>query len=157
MNIKNFLVIFLLLLSNSLSAHTINYDKVILKHWIVEKENKTVEGSFYMYKNGNVFIEDANDNIINYPLAYFSKEDQTFAMKKAEWVKELNYKLIVPHTGKVEKKSLDLAVTMATIDVVTGGIGVIMAGVDLVGGLGAGVAPDGLEPDPHDRPEGRHD
>lgn len=105
MKIKYFLITFLGLLGNLVSAHTINYDKVILKHWLVEKENKFVEGSFYMYKNGNVFIEDANDNIINYPLAYFSKADQTFALKKAEWVKELNYNRLVPETGKVEKKS----------------------------------------------------
>ena len=45
---------------------------------------------------------------------------------------------------KVEKKSLDLAVTMATIDVVTGGIGVIMAGVDLVGASSSSTACAGL-------------
>ncbi len=45
---------------------------------------------------------------------------------------------------KVEKKSLDLAVTMATIDVVSGGIGVIMAGVDLVGAASSSTACAGL-------------
>ncbi|MEO6541377.1 MAG: hypothetical protein ABIN74_10315, partial [Ferruginibacter sp.] len=45
---------------------------------------------------------------------------------------------------KVEKKSLDLAVSMATIDVVTGGIGVIMAGVDLVGAASSSTACAGL-------------
>ena len=76
-------------MSNFLLAHNINYDKIILRHWTVEKQNKTVDGSFYMYKNGNVFIEDANDKIVDYPLSFFSKEDQAFAIKKAMWVKEL--------------------------------------------------------------------
>ncbi|HEX2683433.1 MAG TPA: hypothetical protein VHL77_05855, partial [Ferruginibacter sp.] len=44
----------------------------------------------------------------------------------------------------VEKKSLDLAVSMATIDVVTGGIAVIMAGVDLVGASSSSTACAGL-------------
>ena len=86
MKIKHISVIIFFLLSNFLFAHDINYDKVILKNWHVEKENKTVDGSFYMYKNRNVFIEDANHKIVNYPLASFSKEDQMFALKKAEWV-----------------------------------------------------------------------
>ena len=98
-------VITLCLISNFLFAHTINYDKVILRHWSIGKENNTIDGSFYMYKNGNVFIEDANNKIVNYPLAYFSKDDQTFALKKAEWVKELNYKLLVQNTKQVEKQS----------------------------------------------------
>ncbi len=105
MKIKNILVILLFLLSNFLSAHTINYDKVILRHWIVERENKSVDGSFYMYKNENIFIEDANNKIVNYPMAYFSKEDQAFALKKAEWVKELNYKPFVQNSKQVERQS----------------------------------------------------
>ena len=63
---KNTLLILILLLSNILFAHTINYDKVILRHWNIEKENKAMDGSFYMYKNGNVFIEDANDKIVQF-------------------------------------------------------------------------------------------
>jgi len=43
-----------------------------------------------------------------------------------------------------QKKSLDLAVSMATIDVVTGGIEVIMAGVELVGAASSSTACAGL-------------
>ncbi len=45
---------------------------------------------------------------------------------------------------KVEKKGLDLAVTMATIDVVTGGIDIAMAGVDLVGAASSSTVCAGL-------------
>lgn len=44
----------------------------------------------------------------------------------------------------VEKAGLDLAVSLSTIDVVTGGIGVIMAGVDLVGAASSSTACAGL-------------
>lgn len=101
--IKNSLAILLCLLSNFILAHDINYEKIILKHWTIEKENKTVDGSFCFYKNGNVFIEDANNKIVNYPLASFSKEDQMFALKKEKWIKALNYKPLIQNNTRVEK------------------------------------------------------
>ncbi|MEI6310732.1 MAG: T9SS type A sorting domain-containing protein [Bacteroidota bacterium] len=87
---KIFFLIFLSVLCNFIFAHDINYEKVILKKWSIEKEHKTIEGSFYMLKNGNVFIEDANRKIISFPLYKLSKEDQDFAKKKNDWVKQLN-------------------------------------------------------------------
>ena len=123
MKIKHISVIIFFLLSNFLFAHDINYDKVILKNWHVEKENKTVDGSFYMYKNRNVFIEDANRKIVNYPLASFSKEDQMFALKKAEWVAELNYKRLVQNTKPVEKQSpFDFKILIVTLILVLLGL-----------------------------------
>ena len=123
MKIKHISVIIFFLLSNFLFAHDINYDKVILKNWHVEKENKTVDGSFYMYKNRNVFIEDANHKIVNYPLASFSKEDQMFALKKAEWVAELNYKRLVQNTKPVEKQSpFDFKILIVTLILVLLGL-----------------------------------
>lgn len=123
MKIKHISVIIFFLLSNFLFAHDINYDKVILKNWHVEKENKTVDGSFYIYKNRNVFIEDANHKIVNYPLASFSKEDQMFALKKAEWVAELNYKRLVQNTKPVEKQSpFDFKILIVTLILVLLGL-----------------------------------
>jgi hypothetical protein len=87
---KIFFLIFLSVLCNFIFAHDINYEKVILKKWSIEKEHKTIEGSFYMLKNGNVFIEDANRKIISFPLCKLSKEDQDFAKKKNDWVMQLN-------------------------------------------------------------------
>ena len=42
------------------------------------------------FKNGNVFIEDANNTISKFPLTDLSKQDQAFVMKKVESVKNLN-------------------------------------------------------------------
>jgi len=63
---------------------------VLLHHWSIEKEQQTVEGSFHMLKNGFVYIEDANEKIIHFPLSSFSKEDQAYVLKKNEWVQEIN-------------------------------------------------------------------
>ena len=50
------LVLLLLLLSNVIFSHTINPANNNLKVWKLEKENKIIEGSFSMMKNGNVYI-----------------------------------------------------------------------------------------------------
>jgi hypothetical protein len=76
--------------SNFMFSHTINYDNIVLRHWSIEKEYKFIDGTFMMFKNGTVFIEDANNKISKFPLADLSKEDQAFVMKKEESVKNLN-------------------------------------------------------------------
>ena len=75
---------------NFVFSHNTHYDKILLLHWSIEKEYKSVEGSFYMLKNGVVYIEDANEKIIHFPLSSFSKEDQVFVLKKNEWVRGIN-------------------------------------------------------------------
>ena len=95
---KKILFILPLLLSYFAFSHTINYDKIVLKHWTIEKEHRFVDGSFYMLKNGAVYIEDANEKIIHFPLSSFSKEDQAFALKKNEWVSEVNNDIIAKKT-----------------------------------------------------------
>jgi hypothetical protein len=71
-------------------SHNTHYDKILFHHWSIEKERQPVEGSFYMLKNGVVYLEDANEKIIHFPLSSFSKEDQAFVLKKNEWVREIN-------------------------------------------------------------------
>jgi len=71
-------------------SHTINYDNIVLRHWSIQKEHKCIDGTFMMYKNGNVFIEGTNNTISKIPLNNLSNEDQIFVMKKEESVKNLN-------------------------------------------------------------------
>lgn len=103
---RKFIILYLLCFFCVLSfAHTINYDKVMLRHWTVTKENNSIDGSFYMLKDGNVFIEDADDNIIQYPLSSLSKDDQKFALKKAAWVNDLNAKLLAQTNQPIKTAS----------------------------------------------------
>jgi hypothetical protein len=71
-------------------SHTINHGNSVLRHWSIQKEHKCIEGTFVMFKNGTVFIEDANNTISKFPLTDLSKVDQVFVMKKVESVKNLN-------------------------------------------------------------------
>lgn len=90
---KKILFIFLLLISAQLFAHNIDYGKIILRQWVVLKENKTFEGSLYIFKNNEVYIEDAQNNIIHYPIHSFSKEDQEYVFKRYSKIAKLNYQL----------------------------------------------------------------
>jgi YHYH protein/Secretion system C-terminal sorting domain len=99
---KKYCALFMLLLSCSLFAHTVDYGKVILRHWCVVKEDKYVDGSFYMYKGGDVYIETGANQIVHYPLSSFSNEDQTYALMRHRKIAEINYRLTHPVAAKTE-------------------------------------------------------
>ncbi len=71
-------------------SHTINYQNQILRHWYIEKENRFIEGSFSMYKNGIVYIEDNQNNLISVDFPSLSKPDKIFALQKEAKVEAIN-------------------------------------------------------------------
>lgn len=87
---KKITLLLICLIGNFMFSHTINQVNIVLRHWSVQKHHKHIDGTFMMFKNGTVFIEDANNAILKFPLADLSKEDQAFVMKKEDWVKNLN-------------------------------------------------------------------
>lgn len=91
---KKIALLFIYLITNFVFSHTINYENVVLRHWSIEKEHQFIDGSFMMFKNGTVFIEDANNAISKVAFADLSNEDQKFVTSKNNWVKNLN--TIVP-------------------------------------------------------------
>ena len=90
-SIKNIaIVLVMFLFSNIINAHDVNYENQILKHWSFLKSEKTIEGSFYMFKNGEVYIEDINNTIVHIPLKSLSFNDQLYVLKKQENIIQLN-------------------------------------------------------------------
>ncbi len=89
---KNKLLLLLMscFLQFSVFAHTINYDHIILRQWNLIEGQKSLNGSFYMLKDGDVYIEDANNQLIHYPLNAFSKEDQQYIATKEKWISAIN-------------------------------------------------------------------
>jgi len=77
-------------------AHVVNYAKVILHHWSIPSENATVDGSFYMMRDGKVFIDKANNEIVAFPLIALSEADQAYALKRQEWVRQINSQKVTP-------------------------------------------------------------
>ena len=71
-------------------SHTVSIENVVLKHWKIKNENSEVVGSFCMIKNRTVYIENASDKIVHFPLSSLSNEDQLYVQKKANWVNTIN-------------------------------------------------------------------
>jgi Secretion system C-terminal sorting domain/YHYH protein len=91
---KNLKLLLLLLLGNVIFAHTINYENQVLRHWFIQKENKYIDGTFAMIKNESIYIEDAKNNLVHFPINSFSKLDQEFASQKEAKVEALNKNLV---------------------------------------------------------------
>ncbi|CAK9254275.1 unnamed protein product [Sphagnum jensenii] len=72
------------------NAHTIDYGKVILRHWNISAGKKYADGSFLMFKNGDVYIEDARNKITHYPLASLSADDQEYVHQRYAHIQALN-------------------------------------------------------------------
>lgn len=87
---KNLQLAVFFLCCNTIFAHTINYENQVLRHWNIQKENKFVDGSFSMFKNGKVYIEDANNVIVHFPFASLSKEDKQYALQRETKVEFIN-------------------------------------------------------------------
>lgn len=94
-------VLILFCFGSGLFAHDINYENVILHTWVIKKENKSIEGSFYMLKNGIVFIEDSQHAIQQFPLALLSEQDRNFVLQKTEKIRQINKHLLTPQNGMV--------------------------------------------------------
>jgi hypothetical protein len=91
---KVFTIIIMCFLSQISFAHNARNSQFIAKEWNIAKQNKTVVGSFFMYKNGNVFIEDVNGNISNFPLTLLSLDDQNYVVNKYQSIEKINYKKV---------------------------------------------------------------
>lgn len=83
--------------STILSAHTLDYGPVKLRHWTVAGAPRTLDGAFLIYKNNNVYIEELNHRVSHYPLASLSAADQAFALKKHVWVTKRNAEFSAAH------------------------------------------------------------
>lgn len=90
---KKILTLLIVLLTHVLFAHDSHQYNQSLRKWSLSETNNSLVGSFYMYKDGSVFIEEANGSIVNHPLKVFSKEDQTFVINRYERIKALNNRL----------------------------------------------------------------
>ena len=98
---KKILLLSLCFVFNILSAHnSLNHNNVSLKKWFIEKDNTTVEASLMMLKDKTVFLENANGQMLKYPLSSFNLEDQLYVIQKYKQIEALN-------TPSVKKASFE--------------------------------------------------
>ena len=82
------LFILRVLIANAHDAHQDHH--IPLRHWNIMGQSKTVEGSFFMYKDDYVFIENADSKILKFPISTLRKEDQDYVFEKYKSIQELN-------------------------------------------------------------------
>jgi hypothetical protein len=91
--------VFLLMLcivSQTAIAHDSHSHDESVKKWFIEKDNITIQGTFFMYKNGKVYIEDAQGKLFSFPMASLSITDQAFATEKQISIMTLNRGILKP-------------------------------------------------------------
>jgi len=103
---KKIIAFLLCSLSSIIYAHSPKIEINDFKHWNLNKQNESIDGTFYMYKNGEVFIEDLQSNIVHFSFAQLSKEDQLFVIKKDNSIKNINKRILNINAESVAPKSL---------------------------------------------------
>lgn len=96
-------VVALCIVTSTVLAHNIDMGAAVPRNWTLIKESKNFEGYFYMYKNGNVYIE-VDNKIVNYPLDAFCKQDQEFTLKKDAYIRKINNDLQATQFTKTTKE-----------------------------------------------------
>jgi hypothetical protein len=69
------------MLSGFMFSHTLNYNKIVLRHWSIQKNNTFIDGSFSKFKNGLVSIEDAQ-NIESLPFYPYLEKVEYLELNK---------------------------------------------------------------------------
>lgn len=116
---KKITLVLFCLIGNFVFSHTINYENVVLRHWSIEKEHQFIDGTFMMYKNGTVFIEEANNAISKVAFSDLSNEDQKFVTSKNSWVKNLN--TITPEKKESTQTIFDFKFWLITLSLLAFG------------------------------------
>ncbi|PHX62165.1 MAG: hypothetical protein CK517_01605 [Flavobacteriales bacterium] len=108
----NCLFLFMLcIVSQTAIAHDTHSHNESVKKWFIEKDNITIQGNFFMYKNGKVYIEDTQGKLFSFPMASLSKKDQAFATEKQISIMTLNSgilkpKVVIDNTNLYQKMTL---------------------------------------------------
>ena len=101
---KKAIVIIVCMISLYATAHTINYQNQVLRHWTIQKEHLFVDGSFSMMKNNMVYIEDAQNVLKSYPLDALSKADQDYVKQKEAQINAINTNSIPKTSNEISKE-----------------------------------------------------
>lgn len=125
---KNCLVLLILfLVCHTTFAHDIHTNDGRIKTWIIAKENRTIKGTFFMFKNGDVYIEDAHHLIKHFPLTSFKTEDQHNLKKEIERINILNEPLEIKNRSSISNRSTNIISTFQ--------LGIILISIILLGGF----------------------
>ncbi|MBL0104561.1 MAG: hypothetical protein IPP51_12855 [Bacteroidetes bacterium] len=73
MKFKTLLLLLLCVWSTFSFSHNLNYENVHLRSWTIAGEKKSVDATFYMYKDGNVFFRMQKVPLCIFPYLLFQR------------------------------------------------------------------------------------
>lgn len=106
-------LLILFIFSNSIFSHNNEYNETA-RSWIVN--NKIIKGSYLMYKNDSVFIEQLNHKILSFPIVDFSLSDKQLIKEKINYISHLNKEIAPQKMNYNEgRKQSKLVIILALI------------------------------------------
>lgn len=99
---KTIIILMFFAMGSIAFAHNGHYNNIQLKHWSLSNGIASVDASFLMEKDGEVYLELANDNIVHYPFSLFTSEDQEYILHKIEHIQSINGQRLQEHTPPAE-------------------------------------------------------
>lgn len=111
-----------------LRAHDLHYDHVDLREWHVEHQKHPIRASFYIFRDGQVYLEDAHEKILHFPLEQLSAEDRAFVANMVQRIETLNrshevmHRVVAPVSAPsfpVEKAAYGITAVMALLLVIS--------------------------------------
>lgn len=83
-NIRAFSLVLLMVVTNIVFTSAMEQES-LLRQWHITGEDKVVEGSFYKFYRGQVYIKEENHSISKFPLYDLSNEDIAFALERHKY------------------------------------------------------------------------
>jgi YHYH protein len=95
---KNLLIALLCLVAFVGFAHN-SAEHTALRHWLIAKNKTAADASFMMLKDNIVYLENADNQTVKYPLSDLSPTDQAFVVAKYQAIDKLNHRTITSQSS----------------------------------------------------------
>lgn len=116
MKARHWLTIWIVGISNLLFAHS-GHEAIAMaiKHWTLDDGKGAVDGSFLMFKDGEVYIEKVDQQVEHFPLSSFSLQDQAFVVGRYQKIQALNHPAPSLSSGTISMASIRLFVIWTAV------------------------------------------
>ncbi len=87
---KYYLLLIAFLFSVNIFAHSGNESHTTAKEWTIASENKTISASLMLMKDRIVYLENAEHQVLKFPLAELTLNDQVYVVQRYQQIDALN-------------------------------------------------------------------
>lgn len=86
-----FSILFYLFIGSSIFGHSHHdHSTTVLRKWVLLSPEKTVEASFLLNKDSEIYLEKVDHTVEHFPFTSFCKEDQSYLLQRINSIQNLN-------------------------------------------------------------------